>query len=214
MSIKFKFEIPGPDTAAGAKFAQFRAGAVAHLVTLGYDIGDLDEIIAADVDFNTALANAEAKKAETRAAVAVKSEARVTSTEVIMEWVDRVKSNALATPEMLADFGIVPSAGGAAPVIPPVALSAIPSYQGTCTLTWSRTNNIKGTTFILEFSLDGENWEWLNSTTKTKFVDANATPGVPRFYRIRAQRAGETSAPGSWTNIYPAVGGDTLQIAA
>ncbi len=214
MSIKYKFEIPGPDTAAGAKFAQFRTGAVAHLVTLGYDIGDLDEIIAADVDFNTALTNAEAKKVETRTAVAVKSEARVTSTEVIMEWVDRVKSNALATPEMLADFGIEPFAGGAAPAIPPVALAAIPSYTGTCTLTRSRTNNIKGTTFILEFSLDGDTWQWLSSTTKTKFVDTNATPGAQRIYRIRAQRAGVTSAPGSWATIYPAGGGDTLQVEA
>jgi len=213
-SMTWTFRIPGTDAGKNDKFQQFLAGATSNLVAIGYDTADLDEIIVAANGFQADLIAAEDARVVYRNKVAEKDATRETSTEVIRTWAQRVKNNPLVTPEILASFGIEPATPVAGPVIPPTELAAKANADGTAVLTWSANGNPSPTTYILESSFNGETWTWCGSTTKRRFTDTNATPGVPRFYRIRAQRAGQTSAPGSWTAIYPVGEGESITLAA
>lgn len=214
MTQQYKFVIPGADAAAKAKFEQFKAAAVAHLVAIGYDVADLDEILAAADDFGDAFDASELAKDQARNATGLKRAVREASTEVISEWAERIKTNPSVTPAILAAFGIEVSVPVAGPVVPPADLSAFATSNGAALLKWKRNGNIYSTTYTVEASADGENWSIIGTTTKTRFVDVNATPGVPKFYRTRATRAGITSLPSGSANIYPAGGSGELQIAA
>lgn len=201
-TMDYKFVIPTTDAGANAKFQQFRTGSSAELLNLGYDAADLDEVVAASTDFNAALVATENARVVYRNKVGEKDEIKRSSTETIRLWANRVKTNPLATPDILAKFGIEPATPQAGPVIPPTELSAQPFADGSCVLKWNPSGNVYGTNYILEYSVEPGVWAWLGSTTKRTYVDEFAEPGVARFYRVRAQRAGETSLPGSETSIY------------
>ncbi len=199
----WKFFIPPSDLGTQNKLQTFRTGAAVNLFDLGYDAADLDEIIAAVTDFSAALTASDAAKNEARNKVLAKDETKRESVDVIRAWAQRVKTNPLATPEILASFGIQPATPSAGPVVPPIEMSATPTSVGNCVLKWKSNGNVPGTTYVIEKSTDGVTWEYMVGTTKKRFNDLNAPAGVRKFYRVSAQRAGQTSLPGTVATIYP-----------
>ncbi len=214
MTQKFKFVIPGSDAGANAKFTQFRTGFAANFGALNFDASALDEVIAAQTDFNTALLAAENAKTVAANAVTTKDNARRSSTTEIRLWAQRVINNTEATPAILASMGIVPVSAPSSVLNPPTELSAAPNADGTCLLRYKSNGNRSGTTYVLEQSVNGAPWAWLGSTTKLRFEDGGALPGVPKLYRVRAQRGDVTTAPSAQASIYGGEGLVELSLAA
>ena len=211
---KYKFIIPGTDAGVNIKLNQFKTGFSGSFGALGYDAADLDQVIAASVDFNAALnASLLARDAATNA-VKTKDTTKQSSISTARLWAQRVQNNPAATPAMLTSMGIVPASAPAGPVTVPTFLGANPSSSGTCVLTWNANGNTRATTYVLEQNIDGTGWTWLGSTTKRRFEDGGATPGVPKLYRVRAQRGGVTSAPSAEAGIYGGEGSVELKVAA
>lgn len=200
--MEFKFVIPSSDTGVDAKLTQFKTGAQAELLNLGYDAADLDAIVDAATSFHTELVATEDARVVYRNQVGTKDETKAASVETIRIWAQRVKTNPLATPEILAKFGIEPSSVAAGPVTSPNNFSAQPFANGTCTLKWGSNGNVAGTTYVIESALSNGVWNWVDNTTKKTYTDEFATPGIQRTYRVRAQRAGLTSPPSPETSIY------------
>jgi hypothetical protein len=208
----WKFTIPGTDLGIKAKGQQFQTGFNIYAVDLGLSVGDTDAVNAAVTSYVTNLTAVEVARDAYRSAVAEKDAAQAELIDVLREYAQAVKTNPLATPDMFASMGIVPASAPVGPVTQPTSLSADPNSNGTCVLKWNRNGNNTRTTYVIETSTDGGPWTWLTNTTRTRFTDPSAQPGVPRLYRVRAQRSGETSPPSSEAGIY--TGGNSLQIAA
>lgn len=214
LMMEYKFVMPSSDTGVDAKLTQFKTGAQAELLNLGYDAADLDAVIAAATNFHTELVATESARVVYRNQVGLKDETKASSIETIRLWAQRVKTNPLATPEILAKFGIEPSSVVAGPVTSPNNLSAQPFANGTCTLKWNGNGNVAGTTYVIESALSNGVWSWVDNTTKKSYTDEFATPGIQRTYRVRAQRAGLTSPPSPEAAIYFGEGEDGLELAA
>lgn len=212
--MKFKFVVPGTDTGKDAKFQQFLTGFAEHAEALGYDAPDVEAVTTVVAAATAALEASTLAKDQAQQAVSAKDEAIFAANELVRFWAQAVKTNPLAEKSWLADMGIVPASEPVGPVTVPTDLSASASAGGTATLQWAANGNKSGTTYVLESSTDGANWAYLGSTTKRKFTDEAATPGVMKVYRVKAQRAGLTSAASSWSTIYPVAEGFSLQEAA
>lgn len=210
----YKFVIPTTDSGTQNKLNQFKAGFKANFAALGYVAGDSTAVDNAANNFSAALTASDAAKAAAANAVDYKDKTKQSSSSTIRTWAQRVKTNPAATPAILASMGITPASAPAGPVTVPTDLSATPSASGTCTLRWSANGNVSTTNYVLESNTNGAGWVWLGSTTKKSFTDGGAIPGVPKLYRIRAQRAGSTSAPSAQASIYGGEEELTLKIAA
>ncbi|MBL8059658.1 MAG: fibronectin type III domain-containing protein [Chthonomonas sp.] len=211
---EYKFVIPASDAGANAKFQLFMTGADAELLNMGYDGADLLAIVTAANNFDEALFATENARLAYRNQVGVKNEALAAATETIRIWAQRVKTNPLATPEILAKFGIEPSTPAAGPVTTPTDLSASPYANGTCNLKWGSNGNVGGTTYVIEVAVGAGAFGWCGNTTKRTFIDEFATPGQQRTYRVRAQRAGLTSPPSAEATIYFGEGDGFVELAA
>ncbi len=209
------FYIPGSDLGASAKLNTLSAGAAANAVALGLSAGQLEAISDAVTAFSDALAAATEAKDAARGAVSTKDKARETAEEVAREYAQYIKTNPNATPNILAACGISPSPTPSGPLVPVTDVTAIGAANGTAEIKWKRNGNSKITTFVLQYRLaEIGPWLWLGSTTKTRFVDGGATPGVFKMYRILSQRAGATSAASNEAVIYGAELDETLDAAA
>lgn len=211
---EYKFSIPNSDSGTQNKLNQFKAGFKIHFSALGYDAADSAEVDNAAINFSTALSASDAAKATAANAVDQKDKTKQSSTSTIRGWAQRVKTNPAATPAMLASMGITPASAPAGPVTVPSDLSANPSASGTCTVRWSANGNVSGTTYVIESNTNGAGWVWTGSTTKKRFEDGGAIPGVPKLYRVRAQRSGTTSAPSAQASIYGGEEELNLKLAA
>lgn len=206
--------VPGTDSGLVGFLKQFDSAMQLYSSTLGFDAADESIVQGADEGFSEKLETADASKLAMKGAVAEKDSQRRASVSVIREYAQRIKSNPAATPTILEAFGIsvTPSASG--PVTVPTLLTAEPAATSVCKLSWNRNGNARGTTFTIESrgSTSGA-WTFVGTTTKAKFSDANATPGVTKYYRVRASRGNSVSAWSLEAVIYSnGSGGDTLYL--
>ena len=212
--FKYKFVIPAPEAAANDKLQQFKTGFAANASAMGYDVSDIDAVMAAADEFSAALIARNNAEIALRNAVAVKDEKFEDGSAVIRSYVNRVLSNPDATVAMYTAMGIEPVSSTAGPVVPPIELSATANADGTCRLKWKRSTNAEGTTWQVEASTNGGAWQWLATSSRISWTDPNATPGVPRSYRVRAQRKGVVSPPSFEATIYSEESGISLEVAA
>ncbi len=212
--MKWKFPIPGSEQNLNATGQQFKTGFSTHASTLGYDAGDIAEVTAAVNTFQTKLTAANLAIDLAKAAVAEKNAAEAAVTTTLRKWSQTVKTNPLSTPEMFASMGIVPASPPDNSLNTPTDLAARPDSDGTCRLSWNANGNILSTGYVVEASVNGGAFAWLGNSSARSFVDMSATPGVHKTYRVRAFRAGETSAPSAGATIYASEEGNSLEIAA
>ncbi len=208
----FRFLIPTTEIGMSQKLDQFKTGFAAHFAELGYDAADVSQIAETTDDFADALSAAALAKSMATIAVLEKENAKQAALETARTWVQRVKTNPAATPEMFAAMGITPASAPGGPVAVPLNLSADPSAAGTCKLKWSGNGNSKSTIYVIESNTNDQGWVWLGNSTKKSFVDRGAVPGVPKLYRVRAQRGDRVSPPSSGAAIYSG-GGENVRAA-
>lgn len=208
------FKLPNKDGDLVVAFKNFSGAMETYASVLNFDGADEAATQGASIAFDTANTNATLAKDAAKGAVATKSAAKQSSSEIVRGYAQRIKSNPAATPEILAAFGFTPDPASAGPVQTPTMLSAQARVDGTCRITWKKNGNISGTTYVIETSANGTNWTFFATSTATRFDDTNATVGTPRWYRVRASRAGVNSAWSNFAVIYGGSSSGSLKVAA
>lgn len=195
--------IPTEDAALAQWLELFSSTCAARAAELGLTPEEVDEIAAISLEFRDSLAATTATYALYKGALARKNEDRQNATSLARKFARRFKSNDTIPESTLAEMEIVKSYRSG-PVVPVTNLLVIPDGKSTIQLKWNRNQNAPTTTFLIEYRYDGsEDWRFAGSTTKTKFVHDNRVPGETLFYRVRATRAGQTSANCPAVCAYP-----------
>jgi hypothetical protein len=89
------------------------------------------------------------------------------------------------------------------PPVAPTDLMVNGYENGTNILKWNRAANKPETQFIIEFREAGAaEFVMLDSVTETTYTHTGRTPGVQCAYRIKAKRAGESSAYSNIAVVY------------
>ncbi len=209
-----RFTLPSKDGDFVTALKNFNTAMELHGAALGYDATDEAATLGAWQTFDTDNTTAAAAKDAAKGAVAAKAATKLSSGDVVRAYAQQIKNNPAATPEIMSAFGITVDPSVSGPVTTPTLVTASARIDGTCRLTWNRNGNVAGTTYVIETSPNGTTWSFFATVTATRFNDTNATVGSPRWYRVRASRAGQNSA---WSNSAVIYGGSssvTLEIAA
>ena len=126
------------------------------------------------------------------------SESRASTLNII------IKANPDIPVENKNKIGIeMPKPPTKTPPVRPEDLVANGFEDGRNTLKWSRTGNKPNTQFIIEFKfVDDLKFQYLTTTTETKYDHRNTVVGKRCFYRVKAQRAGEESTYSNEAMVY------------
>ena len=187
----------------------------ANAATLGLDAGDLAEIDGAAAEFAAAYEESEAAKLRLRGAIATKDEKRDASLQVYQRFARQFAANPDIPATLRGELGLKVGQGSLGPVQPPSELSATGFSNGENRLVWNRNGNAQGTVFVIEARLAGSsNWEFVDVTTKTRYVDGPRTPGVEVRYRVYAKRGGAQSSISNIAVVYPGLPAASLRAAA
>ncbi|MBL8061106.1 MAG: hypothetical protein JNK63_10385 [Chthonomonas sp.] len=197
------YNISGSDDHVQNQLELLKSGVATYSGALGLLPAQVTQINDACDDFVAALTASEEAKAVASGAVAAKNEQRALSVEVARFFAAFIKASPAATPAILAACGINPSVTPGGEVGPVNKLTATAYTNGTAELSWDRTGNPQGTTFIIEAQInESPNWTAVGVTTKVKFMDEAAVVGTPRLYRVRSMKGDITSAPSNEASIY------------
>lgn len=206
--------IPGSDGNFNSLALQFDSAMTTHGTALGFTAAEKLAVKDAANAFNTDWAISEEAKSTAKGAVSTKNKTRESTTAAIREAAARILASPAATPAIIAAFGMNPNPVVSGPVAVPLNLVGNATSNGNCELKWKRNGNASNTVFVLESKSATGNWTMFGTTTKTKFTDTNAAPGVQKLYRVRAERSGTISAYSNEAVIYGTGGSGFLAVAA
>lgn len=158
---------------------------------------DIIALTTLKTDIDAAIADAIAKQEAAEAAIAFRNtkldllnigtESRVLKVFSIVGL-----STSLQDQLGLPAFDIQPT-----PVQPitPTGLAVLGFGDGTNKLSWNTAGNAARTNYIIEFRVGPTGpWQFLNTTTRSKYDHTGQTPGVRLEYRVKAKRpAGESN---------------------
>ena len=115
-----------------------------------------------------------------------------------------IKANKAIPVENKNKVGIeMPKPPSKTPPVRPEDLVANGFEDGRNTLKWSRMTNKPNTQFIIEYKfVDDVKFQYLTTTTETKYDHLGTTVGLRCFYRVKAQRAGEESTYSNEAMVY------------
>ena len=206
--------IPASDGNFNALGGQFSAAMTLYGTLLGFSPAEKTAVSASVTAFSTDWATSEEAKSTAKGAVSTKNKTREATTSAIREAAARILASPAATPAIIASFGMNPNPVVSGPVAVPLNLVGNATSNGNCELKWKRNGNASNTVFVLESKSATGNWTMFGTTTKTKFTDTNAAPGVQKLYRVRAERGGTVSAYSNEAVIYGTGGSGFLAVAA
>ncbi len=158
----------------------------------------------ARADLNTAINDRVAKEAAFRTAVDVQT-ARQATAETQLRNLGRAANNALGMTDALrtsAGLTIRDRNPSAAPLPLVQDLTVIGRPNGNNFLDW--TGDTGGSLRYLIFVKNDTTGDWtlVGSVSNTDFLHRNAGAGVPRVYRIVAQRGKREGEPGNEASVY------------
>ena len=158
----------------------------------------------ASTAFSEALAENEAAQGAAKAATAFKNEKREALVSVLSELGAIMYRSPSVTDDMLlrAQYAVHDDHKSAPSVDKPLSLLAKPDADGSVKLTWSRNGNKQGTIFNIECKGEEGDWMHLATTTKAKITVTGFTPGITKWFRVRATRDGLYSLPSNEEPIY------------
>ena len=139
-------------------------------------------------------------------AIAAKDAARAALLTALSQAAASVYSDAAVSDVQIRPLGLAPRrSGGARPqaLVEPDNLVARGFGNSTVKLTWSRgATNIQGTTFQIESSTNGFDFEMVDTATRTSILLPNHVPGVACWFRVRAKRSGLLSPYSELASVY------------
>lgn len=184
--------IPAKDDEFKDWLGNFIIVANANLATLGLIAGDITQLSTDRGTLDTAINDAEVKKAASKSATQLKDTIRKSAEGKVRGIVKRIQANTAVSNALKAQLQITitSSASSSSPTpISPTALIPKVIGSGEYELSWSRNGNKNGTFFVIEAIIGSAgSWTQIFATTKTKYIHGNNTPGEKIVYRVKAQR--------------------------
>jgi hypothetical protein len=178
---------------------------VANQEELGLSEKSLLDLLAEIEEFKSGYGAIEIIKAQLRAAVTGKNNAKIAVVDRVRALTRGFKADENVTPATLSGLGVLKESTGSA-LRPIKNLTVQGKDDGVNILKWNRNGNAPGTIFLIEFRASAsEPWQYAEPTTKTKFSHQKQIPGRKLFYRVSAFRGGVTSNTSAPVVVY----GDT-----
>lgn len=193
----------------------FISVANANLAETGLTAGQVTALNDKHLALSNAWGTLVAARTASLGATDVKDAALADALGDLRELARIVQSHPGASNQLKHDLGLPVHDNQPAPVIPsdPSTLAAVVGENGRIFLTWDRNGNKSGTNFIVQFREGASGpWQFVASTTKSRYVDEGRTPGVYLQYRVYAVRAERQSLPCPWVQVY-GPDGDTVQLS-
>jgi hypothetical protein len=178
--------------------------------------GNLTALNAANTNLASAITSAQNAENAFHAAIAAKNAAMASVLDAIKPIAKLVYANALLTEAEIAATGLAIHDTQPTPVtVGPISNPVVNAFaDATAVLTWDRNGNPQGVIFEVESSTNGTDWSFWGSTTRRKAELSGVTPGVTRWFRIRAAKSGQASAWSVPVAAYGPEEGMGLQLAA
>lgn len=157
-----------------------------------------DEMTAA---LNEKQASEETRQAKT---VAFRGKRR-TAVKKVAFYNTIFKANDLIADSLIEQLGLDSNDENLTSATPqqPLDLVAEGFSNGNNETKWKKNGNKPNTIYIIEGRLETQpNFAYVGSTTKTKFIHKNQTPGVRMFYRVKAQRNDKESTNSNEAVVY------------
>lgn len=208
--------IPTQDSKLAIYLENFFQVCDSNSTVLELSAAELTEIENARNEFILDLQNAEVARKAYSAAIETKDVQRAQSVGVVRKYAKNFKGNPNVSEALLTALGVInPSQSG--PIRTVNNLAVIGMSDGVNRVTFDRTGNSRGTTFIIEYanSIQGP-WFLAGAITRTRFGHPGNVVGQQRFYRVTSSRAGEVSPATPPVVVYPGgiSGNELLNIAA
>jgi hypothetical protein len=184
--------IPDTETQLVAWMTNFRTVALANQGALNIEPGDNQTITDDTTGFTASMTAMDAAKNAFRGSVSTKNSKKSTAVAMARAYAKRFKSIPGVDPGLLEELGIV-GGGARGPVVPVTGLTVNGCSDGVNQLKWNRSTNSPGTVFIIESRLSTGNWEVIAVVSKTSFDHVDQPVGEEQWYRIKANRSGQTS---------------------
>lgn len=178
--------------------------------------GQLTALSGANTALGTAINAAQEAENAYHAAVAAKETARQSLVSAISAVAGTIYANSALTEAEIAATGLAvhDTTRSPVPVFSVTNTTIAAAADGTALLEWDRNGNAYGVLFEVESSTNGATWTLWTSTKRRRITLSGVTPGVTRWFRVRAS----TSAAASpWCVPFAAYGPEEsvqLQIAA
>lgn len=163
----------------------------------------INGVIEAQSKFAACLLDVDAARAAYQGAL----EARDAAKQALLDTISLVNRDIYdggTSPALISATGLQPRATRRTTHSPkrPADLLAIPDALGNVKLKWKRNQNPSNAVFLVETSADLENWNFVSTTTKIKITLTGFPPGQTAYFRVCAQKNGETSHPTPPAAIY------------
>ena len=109
------------------------------------------------------------------------------------------------SPAMIVAAGLTPRSTSRTKVVPvtPAWVRAIPKVNGDVQVEWDRTGNAPGVGFVLETKTPGGEWRYAGTTTATRLVVKDCTPGVLAMFRVIASKNAVAATPSADVAVFP-----------
>ncbi len=167
-----------------------------HQAELGLSDDDMAEINIVTSTFSDDLQDAFDAKAAAHSAVIEKNKSRERARELASAWSKTFRASTDISDSLLTEMKLAPHVVPGTRTAPKAPSDVILSSNesGDVLLRWNRGGNRQGTQFIIEvrYSPDAS-WSMLASVTRSSYR-AHFEPGRYVAFRIRAQRANQSSA--------------------
>ena len=186
--------------------ANFNTVAGNNQATLGLSASDLTALAASASSVNNAINTVATAAASLKSAHLSKKNTVKSSETLLRGYVKTIAASKTVPDTLKKQLGInARQPNTHTPPAIPKTLAASVLKNGTPTLSWKANGNISPTIYMVEIQMGGSStWTLLDSTMRTKYVVADATPGVKTAFRIYAKRNDVVSG---YSNIAVVYGG-------
>lgn len=170
----------------------------------GLSPGEIAALNEATETFRSDTLEATLAEARRRAATERKRASREIAVERISNAAQKIYANLNVSNTMLADAGLAvrPDRGHRQTPKTPVDFIAIPDALGQIQFKWDRSGNSQHTIFVIQ-QRQGNRWENIALTTKTKLTVPDFPVGVEATFRVIAQINQRQSVPGPISIVWP-----------
>jgi len=183
----------------------FQTEMEANKAALGITDEVIAEVLGLKTGFNTALTEKQATDELKQSKTAVLRDKRKITNKKVASLSKIFKANEDVPASLIELLGLDANDGNLTLSTPqqPTELTVEGFSNGINQLKWNRNGNKPNTVYIIEGRIESEpNFSFAGTTTKRKFADKNQTPGIRKFYRVRAMRHDQESTNSNEAVVY------------
>ena len=200
--------LPNTDKDAVIWVTRFVNVATANSTMVNIPAATLSTLTVTNTSFNNSILLVETKKAELKAAVKAKNDARKALATQARTQNRYVQGRVEVTDTVKLQLGLKVRPAKPKPVMPeiPENFQAYGDSNGVNFLSWKHGANKSGTLYEVWYSQSGnDDWQLLTTSTTMRYPHTGVTPGTQYLYKVRAKRADRFSNFSGTAIVYPAL---------